>query len=76
MSSPRTRKRYQTRVFDIERDDDKRDYEEIKQSHLVDENGRYEIVDEATHWTKEGGCKVRMSFIESDDYGRDEPERY
>ena len=69
-------RRYQTRVFDLERDDDKREYEEIKQSFLIDDDGRYEIVGEQPHWTKEGGCKVRLSFIENDDYGRREPERF
>ena len=68
-------RRFQTRVFCVTRADDRQEYEEIKQAALVDDDGRYEILDEEGYWTRDGDRMVSMSWIENDNPGEQE-ERY
>ena len=67
--------RFQTLILYLTNDSDRERYESIVQSAKVDGSGRYKIVDEEGHWTKEGDRVVALKFIEYDD-PEEKPDRY
>ena len=58
-------RRFHTKVFCVTREDDRGEYEDIKQAALVDDDGRYEILSEEGYWTRDGDRMISMSWIET-----------
>ena len=61
-------KRFRSEVFEINDPGDSHRYETIKQSALVDRDGKFEIVKEQTHWDVQDGSRyVALEYIERDE---------
>ena len=59
--------RFHVDVFNLSRPSDCQEFEKIKQSVLVDRDGRFEIVDEVGHWDAEtGDRRVCLQYLERD----------
>lgn len=68
-------RRFRTNVFCITREDDKAEFEAIKQAALIDDDGRYEILSEEGYWTRDGDRMVSLAWIENENPDEQE-ERY
>lgn len=74
MGAPTSSGRFRLAIYSMSRADDASEYEGIAQSHR-DGDGRYEILEESSHWTKEGELMIALKYLELEDAG-DPPERY
>jgi hypothetical protein len=66
---------YKTRVFCITREDDRTEYEGIKQKAVVEEDSTYEIVKETETWTRDGDHFICLHWVETL-VPTEEPERF
>ena len=54
---------FQIRIFCISNESDRTTYEMIKQSS-IDDDGRYNILEEEGYWTKEGDRMITLKYME------------